>query len=124
MSRDMSVSAYLHGHGDRLRFLGLVALWNVVFFALLRAPWVISHAAYPLTALQAALAAWYGGRSDAPVVVTLECSGTDVMALCTGIVLAYPATWRRRLAGIGLILPVLFVVNVVRIGTLSRAAGS
>jgi S-adenosylmethionine decarboxylase len=109
---------------DRLRVLGLIAFWNVVFFALLRAPWIVSHAEYPLTALQAALAAWYGGRSDTPVVVTLECSAADVMDLCAAIVLAYPASWRRRLAGLGLILPVLFVVNVIRIGTLARVAGS
>ena len=109
---------------DVVRFLAAGAVWNVALFAALRTAWVVDHAALPLTKLQAAIAAWYGGVAQAPVSVTLECSGADIMALCAGVILAFPAPWRRRLQGVATVLPVLFALNIVRIGTLSAAVAS
>lgn len=107
-----------------VRFLALAAAWNVLLFIALRTSWVIDAATLPMTQFQAMLAAAYGPGASAPVVVTLECSGADVMALCAGVILAFPAPWRRRLIGVATVLPVLFALNVIRIGTLSMAAGS
>jgi len=106
------------------RFLALALAWSVGLFALLRAPWFITYAALPFTEMQAAIARWYGGGASPAVVVTLECSGTDVMALCAGVILAFPVPWARRLKGVAIVLPVLFVLNVIRITTLSSAAGT
>ncbi len=107
-----------------LRFLLAAAAWNVVLFALLRTAWFEQHALLPFTRLQAAAATWYAAQSASRVTVSLECSGTDVLALCAGFMLAYPAPWRRRAAGIATILPALLLLNVVRIATLSAAASS
>jgi exosortase/archaeosortase family protein len=109
---------------DQARFVALAATWTLLLFALLRTPWFVAHAVFPLVSLQQAVAAWYGGRSPVPVVVTLECSGTDVCALCAGVILAYPVAWRRRARGVAIVLPVLLLLNIVRIGTLSIAAAS
>jgi S-adenosylmethionine decarboxylase len=98
--------------------------WNLVLFALLRSSWFEHHALAPFANLQAAVALWYAGEAAAPVTVTLECSGADTLALCAGFMLAYPATWRRRLLGVATVLPLLLLLNIVRIGTLSAVAGS
>jgi exosortase/archaeosortase family protein len=107
-----------------LRFLALAAAWNAAFFALLRTSWFSTHATLPVTLWQQAVAAWYGGHSATPVVVTVECSGADAMALAAGVIVAYPASWRRRLAGVATVVPILLLLNIVRIGMLSRVAGS
>jgi exosortase/archaeosortase family protein len=107
-----------------IRLVALAAGWNLAFFALLRAPWFADHATMPVAFWQQAVAAWYGGRSTCPVTVTLECSGADVLALAAGVIMAYPASWRRRLGGVAVVVPALLLLNIVRIGTLSRVAGS
>jgi S-adenosylmethionine decarboxylase len=106
------------------RFLVTGAAWGVVLFAMLRAPWFVTHAALPLTRLQGLLALRYGAPANAPVAVTLECGGADMMALCAGVILAYPSPLRRRLLGIAIVLPVLFFLNVVRIWSLTLVVRS
>jgi exosortase/archaeosortase family protein len=59
-----------------------------------------------------------------PVDVTLACSGADATALCLAAVIAYPATWRMRLAGGGAGLALILSLNTLRIGTLGRAVAS
>jgi exosortase/archaeosortase family protein len=102
----------------------MAAGWNMALFALIRSPWFIQHATMPVAAWQQFVAAWFGGRATASVVVTMECSGADVMALAAGVIMAYPASWRRRVGGVALVLPALLLLNIVRVGTLSRVAAS
>ena len=78
----------------------------------------------PLTLLQAALAAQLIGAPTMSVEVTLACSGADAMALCLAAVLAYPVTWRTRLAGAAGGAALILCLNTLRIGTLGRVAAS
>ena len=59
-----------------------------------------------------------------PVVATLECSGTDVLALCLAAILACPVPWRARFAGIAGAVAFVLALNTVRIATLGHAAAS
>jgi exosortase/archaeosortase family protein len=111
-------------HSRLIRFVLSGVLISVALFGLVRLGWTDTHLVLPLTLAEAALAARLFGAPAAPIDVTSACSGVDVLSLCLGTLLAYPAAWRRRIAGalgaIGLIL----ALNIVRIGTLGRAAGS
>lgn len=92
-------------------------------FGLLRLPWVEAHLVLPVTRLQGAVAASAFNTPAAPISVTLACSGTEVIAMCLGAVLAYPVSWRARLSGAAVIMVVILGLNTIRIGTLGLAAG-
>jgi len=47
-----------------------------------------------------------------------ECTGVDVIGLFVAAVLAFPAGWSRRLTGLALGIPVLVVLNLIRLVTL------
>lgn len=112
-----------------LRFFTFLLLASVAFW------WFSLHLA--LGPVQRAMA-WTGaalGRlaggsmvasGDHIVVETLtlhvnhECTGIFVLMLFASFVLAYPASWRARLAGLGIGLPALFTINVLRLGFLAR----
>ena len=111
-------------HAEAGRFLAAAAGWNLAFFAALRTDWFAAHIGLPFAALQQLVATWYSGGMTLPVMVTMECSGTDVMALSAGVILAYPATAARRLRGVAFVLPVLLVLNLIRIDTLARTVGT
>jgi exosortase/archaeosortase family protein len=98
--------------------------WSLALFGLVRLGWVETHVLLPLTALQGRFAFAGFGSPALPIDVTLACSGADAFALCAGAILAYPAAWRMRLAGIALGAALLLGLNITRIGTLGRAAGS
>jgi exosortase/archaeosortase family protein len=100
------------------------AAWGLGLFALLRLPWVEAHLLLPLTRFQGGVAAAAGGTAVLPVDVTLACSGADVLAVCTGAILAYPVRWRARLAGAAAAILLILIVNTMRIGTLARTVGS
>ena len=104
------------------RFLGTALLWELLFFALLRQAWVERHALGPLAKAQETIAHWYGAPERASIAVTADCSGADVMALCLGVLLAYPVSWRRRLAGMAGALAVILTLNTLRIVTLLFAS--
>ena len=72
--------------------------WSLGLFALLRSPWVQERLVLPLTRLQKQVADHYAGSPPVPVAVTLDCSGTDVLALCLATIVACPVPWRTRLA--------------------------
>lgn len=92
-------------------------------FGLLRLPWIESHIVLPLTRLQGDVAAAAFQTPAAPISVTLACSGTEVIAMCLGAVLAYPVSWRARLSGAGVIVAGILGLNTIRIGTLGLASG-
>ena len=103
--------------------LRLVA-WSLALFGLLRLPWVGTHILLPVTDLQATAGSALVGPSSLPIEVTLACSGADALALCLAAILAYPARWRLRAAGVVCGAAIILALNTIRIGTLGRAAGS
>ena len=106
------------------RFAASALLWTFGLFALLRLPWVEAAIVWPVTRLQAQLAAALSSARTLPVDVTLACSGTDVLAMCVGAVLAYPVRRNARLAGAAGGIAVILALNVVRIVTLARVTRS
>jgi len=48
-----------------------------------------------------------------------ECSGVEAMAIFCGAVIAFPATVRKKLLGIGFGVPALYIVNVLRLACLA-----
>jgi S-adenosylmethionine decarboxylase len=103
-------------------FLIQAALWNVALFALIRLSWFDQHVIDGLVSFQKTVIAWYGATAPPGIVVNSSCSGADVMALCTGVLLAYPAAWRRRLVGAALGIGLILALNAVRIASLYAAA--
>jgi exosortase/archaeosortase family protein len=103
--------------------LRLIA-WSLALFGLFRQPWVGAHVLLPVTQLQAAAGSALVGPSSLPVEATLACSGADALALCLAAILAYPARWRRRAAGVAGGAALILALNTIRIGTLGRAAAS
>jgi len=103
-----------------LRLIG----WSLGLFGLLRLPWVATHVLLPVTRLQAAAGSALVGPSSLPIEATLACSGADALALCLAAVVAYPARFRMRAAGVAGGAALILVLNTIRIGTLGRAAAS
>ncbi len=99
--------------GFLLRALG----WFALIFGVTRLAWVQQHLLDPYAGVLARLAA--GGRPAPGVVVDTSCTGADAMALCLGVVLAFPASWRRRLVGGAGGLALIAGANVLRIAMLS-----
>jgi exosortase/archaeosortase family protein len=76
------------------------------------------------------LGRWVGGTavangtdiivSSLTMHVNHECTGIFVWMLFASFVLAYPVPWSARFIGLGLGIPLLFAVNVVRLATLAR----
>ena len=98
--------------------------WSLGLFALLRSSWVEGTFVLPFTRWQQSAAEFYAGVPSAPISVTADCSGTDVLALCLAAILAWPASWRARVAGAVGGIALILTLNTMRIGTLGRAAAS
>ena len=98
--------------------------WSLGLFSLLRLRWLEAHAVLPFTQLQGRLAERVFGAPALPIDVTLACSGADALALCTGAILAFPASWRVRLTGAAGGIGIILLLNTTRIGTLGQAAAS
>ena len=105
-------------------FLLAALAWSLGLFALLRNPWVAGRFLLPLTELQKQAADYYAGSPATPIAVTLECSGSDVLALCIGAILACPVSWRARFGGATGGVALILALNTVRIATLGRAAAT
>lgn len=98
--------------------------WSVALFGLFRLPWFGVHVLLPATQLQAAAGSALVGPSTMAVEATLACSGAEAVALCLAAILAYPARWRMRGAGVAAGAATIVALNTIRIGTLGRAAAS
>jgi exosortase/archaeosortase family protein len=105
-------------------FLISALAWSLGLFAILRTRWVEERLLLPLTLLQKQAADYYAGAPAAPIAVTLECSGADVLALCLAFILACPVSWRARFAGTAGAVAFILGLNTVRIATLGLAAAS
>jgi exosortase/archaeosortase family protein len=109
---------------DAAKFvLGGVAT-SLALFGVLRTGWTEASLVMPFTRAQSGWATALFGSPAVPVAATLACSGTDVLALCLGAVLAYPVRWRARLSGAALGAILIVGLNTVRIGTLGLAAAT
>ncbi|MGE5834242.1 MAG: S-adenosylmethionine decarboxylase [Acidobacteriota bacterium] len=103
-------------------FLTRAVLWNVALFGMLQLPWIGDPIVGAAIRFQTSLISWYGARPHPGIVVTSSCSGIDVVALCLGIVLSYPAAWRRRISGALMGVATIIGLNAVRIATLYTVA--
>jgi exosortase/archaeosortase family protein len=117
-----TLQRHSQSHARNFALHGLA--WSLGLFGLVRLNWFEKHAVLPLTLLQAGFAQRAFGKPALPIDVTLACSGADAFALCVGAILAFPAPWRMRLGGAAGAIALILVVNIARIGTLGRAAGS
>lgn len=113
---------YPHSQARNFALRGLA--WSLGLFGLMRLGWFESHAVLPVTLFQGRLAESVFGISKHPIDVTVACSGADAFALCAAAILAYPAIWPMRLAGVVGGTTLILVLNTARIGTLGRAAGA
>jgi len=120
----MGADRKVRGRTAARHFFLRAAAWNLGFFGLLRLNWTEAHVVLPIARLQAGIAGGLLGAPVSPIEVTIACSGADALALCLGAILAYPVTWKARLrgsvAGVGLLVG----LNLLRIGTLGRAAAA
>ncbi len=100
-------------------FLARAAIWIVALFGLLRLPWMQQNLLLPFADLQLGLACALTGAPDDAVIMNQSCTGSDALALCLGAILAYPASWRRRVIGCALGFAFISLLNTVRIGNLA-----
>lgn len=106
------------------RFVAAFLGWSLLLAGVMRVDWVEQHLLLPLTHAQAALATAIMGQATLPVFASLECSGADVLSLCLGAILAFPSGWRQKVWGIAGGVTLILLINVIRIGSLGRAAAS
>lgn len=104
------------------RFLMQAAVWNIALFGAIRLAWIDQHVIGRLVEFQKTLVFWYGATPHPGIYVNSSCSGADVMALCAGVMLAYPLTWHRRLLGAAIGLTLILALNAVRIASLYAVA--
>lgn len=109
---------------DARRFVGRAVVTSLGLALASRLAWIETVLVLPATRVQGALASAVFGAPAAPLNLTLACSGTDAMALCLGAILCYPVAWRTRAFGAALGGALIVGLNIARIGTLGRAAGS
>jgi exosortase/archaeosortase family protein len=106
----------------RAHFIVAGAGWSAVFLAALHNAILERTVIAPFVAWQARLGGYGPGASLA--VADLSCAGTDVIALAVAAILAYPAAWTRRLAGLAGAAVWLIALNALRIMTLFAVAAT
>jgi exosortase H (IPTLxxWG-CTERM-specific) len=115
-----------------LFFAGLVALQLVLFYLIYRNEWIEQEVFVPLLNFYALL----GGKllalmafapsvsgdmiSSAEFAVSIKkgCDAAEPMAIFIAGIIAFPAKFRDKLAGLGVGLVILFFLNIIRIVTL------
>lgn len=99
-------------------------VWTLTLFGLIRVAWVDQHLVAALVEFQKNVVFWYGTAPNPGITVNSSCSGADVMALCAGVLLAYPIAWTRRVAGAAIGIGLILVLNAIRIASLYTVASS
>src|SRR3954453_11223456 len=114
------------------REITFLALFIVLLgggFTLISVNWVNDHAIEPLTAGIARVSGatlnliGQGVRMDGTVIrssrfavnIRNGCNGVEAMLIFLAAVLAFPASWKSRLAGLGIGILAIQVVNLVRV---------
>ncbi len=112
-----------------IRFLTLFVVLLAAGFALVSLNWVNDHAIEPFTAgiarVSAVVLDALGQHTTLEgtvirgtrfaVNIRNGCNGVETMLIFLAAVLAFPATWRARLAGLALGIAGIQVVNLVRV---------
>jgi len=106
-----------------LAFLFLQTLWSQARDTALERLWIDTATVKTAVALidfvsPEVQASAQGSRIKAPgggINVLNGCEGTDILFLLTAAFLAFPMPWHRRLAGLGLGLVLVFLLNEARI---------
>jgi exosortase H (IPTLxxWG-CTERM-specific) len=114
-----------------LRFFATFVALQVALFGLELTPWVQAWLVVPWTNALAAISAWLVTLLDPDVVaagkvlrstvngfaVTIEagCNGVEATIVLVAAMLAFPAPWPRRLAGIAAGILAVQGLNVVRV---------
>jgi exosortase/archaeosortase family protein len=109
---------------DAYRFVVIALLWALLFFGLFRLSITQTCVLLPLTSAQGDVARWLVGLPRLSMAITLDCSASDVMALCLAFTLAYPVRWRQRLGGAAIGLAWILAMNTTRLAVLERLAMS
>lgn len=114
-----------------LRFIVVFLLILTVLFGLELLQPVEQHVILPFTAAIAKVCVWIVGLFDSDMVaqgkvlwsasngfaITVErgCNGIEAVIILVSAMLAYPASWKHRLAGIGVGFVAIQALNLVRI---------
>ena len=118
----MARSGFLTAPSAQTAFVLRAIAWSLGLFGLLRLTFVEQSLIVALLQMQGAVVHWYFASEASSVTITSSCSAADVMAMCLGVVLAYPAPWKRRLTGAALGVVLIVALNIVRIATLAVLA--
>jgi exosortase H (IPTLxxWG-CTERM-specific) len=113
------------------RFITLFLLYLCVLFALEVLQTVDAHVILPFTAAIAKVSVWIVGHFDPNAVsfgkvlqstsngfaISIErgCNGVEAVIILVSAMLAFPAPWKNRLAGIALGFVAIQALNLVRI---------
>jgi len=122
-------TAFWKRNRRELTFLIAFALLLGVSFSLISLNWVNDHAIEPLTAGIARVSGAVLGLLGQDVTMTGTvirsprfavnirngCNGVEAMLIFLAAVLAFPASWRSRLLGLGLGIVVIQIVNLIRV---------
>jgi len=81
-----------------------------------------AHGLIVFSGLSCSLDGIYLNLANRTLVIDLACTAIFIMAVYVALVLAYPVSWRMRLLGIVVGLPVVFVFNLVRIAGAAYAS--
>ncbi|MGA8277791.1 MAG: exosortase H [Rhodanobacteraceae bacterium] len=114
-----------------LRFILIFMVCLAILFTLELLEPVDRHVIVPFTTILANICAWLVGTFDGHVIVqgkvirsatngfaiSIErgCNGVEAVIILVSAMLAFPASWKRKLVGIGLGFLAIQVLNLVRI---------
>ncbi len=115
----MARARVLTGVAEPVAFIVRAVLWSLALFGFLRISFVEQAIVLALLRTQATIVQWYVAAAANTISITPSCGASDVMAMCLGVILAYPATWRRRLAGAAGGLGIIIGLNILRLATLA-----
>ncbi len=114
-----------------IRFFVLFVVLQAALFGVELTPWVQQYFVVPWTDMLASFSAWLVTLFDANVVATGKvlrstangfavsieagCNGVEATIVLVAAILAFPASWRRRLLGLGAGIVAVQGLNVIRV---------
>ncbi len=119
----------LAAYRQEIRFLVVFLLLLGLSFTVISLNWVNDHVIDPFTTGIARVSGWtlkalgQDIRMQGTMILSDRfsvnikngCNGVETMLIFFSAVLAFPATWKSRLAGLGLGLAAIQVINLVRV---------
>lgn len=127
--RRVRLARFLRANFPIIRFVLTTMVVLVVLFYLLHAGWAQKHLVDPYTNFVTAVSrvclrvfgVEAGGTGNVivspqfSVSIKNVCNGLEVTAIFFATVLGFPATWKRKILGLAVGYPVIFLVNITRI---------